>query len=372
MIPSAKREISMKVLHVITSLQQGGAEAMLASLIRHCSHEAEHRVFTLMNADDQFGLDPRLITEGESRRGRPSVLSLRRLMACVHEYSPDVIHGWMYHANFAAALANRRRIPLLWSIHGTALDPARSKRLTRWINRVSATLSYHAPSAIIYVSQAARELHEEQGYDPEKGVYIPNGVDLQYFDPSRFSQKSADARAGRAIRLGMVARYSPEKGHHFLIDAIAGHPLRRQIQLSFVGRGCDESGEIRSHLEREGLLQQSIISGPRTNMAEVYATFDALVIPSFSEAFPLCLLEAASMNLPVCASAVGDIPHLGLPSGFMFAPGNVTECRAALTNVLDEVMSPNRSIELRERIARRYSIEATSNQYLELYRRLVT
>jgi glycosyltransferase involved in cell wall biosynthesis len=270
----------------------------------------------------------------------------------------------MYHANLLAALAPRSA-RIIWSIHNTRLWPSCSKRSTRVVNSLCAPLSRFTPDRIVYASDSARSVHEEvYGYAAGRGTVIPNGVDLE-----RFQMTDRPARGQARLTVGIVARYAPEKGHHFFLDVLARHPLRDRIQLVIAGDGCDRAPELREHLSRTGLASQTTLHGSVRAIDRIYAGLDVLVLPSFAEALPMVVLEAMAMGVAVCASRVGDIPLLGLPPSLLFAPGDSAGCAAALAAALACADDHDNRRRFRQ-AAIRYDIVRTHGRYVGLYRML--
>lgn len=352
---------TIKVLHVIPWLRQGGAEAMLANLVRVGDSSVRHHVHTLLPADDFFGLDPAQVTSGAGRRGRPSLAMLRALNASIARHRPDVVHAWMYHANFMAMLAARGRHKTVWSIHNSGL--AFEKRTTRLVSAICAKASGRIPDRIVYVSHAVRAAHEAAGYDPVKGQVIANGVDLARFCLKPQRLLAADA----PVKVALVGRYDPVKGHKFLIDVVARHPARDRIELIFAGLGCDTSVELRAAIDNAGLAERCAVSGPIRNIEAVYAAADIVALPSRAEASPMTILEAAASGAVICASRVGELGSIGLDERFLFAPDDEAGCAAALAAAIAERTEPTGVGARNRAIADRHSLSVTARSYEELY-----
>jgi glycosyltransferase involved in cell wall biosynthesis len=152
----------------------------------------------------------------------------------------------------------------------------------------------------------------ERGLRPEQVVVIPNGVDLERFDPSRHPRAEARARAAREWGIaadeavvGTIGSLTPVKGHSDLLEAaarvVAGRPRTR-----FVLAG---GGPLRPALEEQarrlGLRERVVFTGVREDVARLLAAFDVVALPSHSEGLSNVLLESMAMARPVVATAVG-------------------------------------------------------------------
>lgn len=353
------------VLHLIPWLRQGGAEAMLAGLVHIGIPGVSHRIHTMMPAEDFFGIDPKIITSGSGRRGQPSLRLVAETRQAIGRLRPDIVHAWMYHANLASCFGIGQGQRTIWSIHNDGLTPANSKRSTRWVSATCARLSSLIPDRIVYVSQTVRDAHEADGYSKQPGIVIANGLDLQ-----RFALAPAGTRttiAGGRVKVLLAGRYDPIKGHHLLLDAVATHPERDRIDLVFAGRDCDTSVPLNAHIDRAGLRARCTVMPAVKAIETLYASADIVVLPSYAEAFPLTVLEAAACGRVICASRVGELAQLGLEPRFMFEPGDVSSCARALTAAIGEVDNDSGAGTRNRQIAERFGIEAAANAYLRIY-----
>lgn len=355
---------SIRVLHLIPHLGQGGAEAALAALLAAPQPSIEHAVCTMIAAKQHFDVT-QLVMKGAGSRTSYSPAIALHLRRALRQVRPHVLHCWMYHANFLSLASIGFGARILWSIH--AERPDASKRLTRGISAACAHLSHILPDSIVYVAETARVKHEAAGYAAGRSIVIPNGINTERFRPHTLPDT-----CNSNIRLGMVARYDPSvKGHHFLIDVLAKHPLRNRLNIVFAGAECDIAPELLNHLESAGLLGQARLYGALTEIEHLYAELDMLVIPSYSEALPMSLLEGAAAGLVICASRVGDIPRLGLPEETLFEPGDALGCAYALEAAATLIRRPDTALRQRALVDPRFSIQTIARRYAELYRDVV-
>ena len=112
----------MKIIHIITGLSNGGAEAALFRLVT-CDGNNYHEVISIMDAG-YYG--ERLINSGvqvytlNMSRGRVTVSGIVKLYKLLKMIQPDVVQTWMYHADLiggiSARLAGIRSV--IWGIRG--------------------------------------------------------------------------------------------------------------------------------------------------------------------------------------------------------------------------------------------------------------
>jgi glycosyltransferase involved in cell wall biosynthesis len=353
-----------RVLHLLPHLGPGGAEAALAELLAVPQPDIEHAVCTMTSEPRHFRFS-QVVFAGKGRRGRPSVDLVLNLRRVLREVKPDVLHCWMYHANLLSLASLGFGAQIMWSIHSENPNYL-AKRMTRQVSAVCARLSSILPRRIVYVAETSRIQHEMAGYATAPGIVIPNGIDINRFRLTAASHPESDS-----IRFGVLGRYDQKlKGHHFLIDVLATHPLRDRLRLVFAGQDCDTSERLRAHLATTGLLERTQLIGTIFDVERIYAELDVLVVPSFSEALPMVLLEGSASGLTICASRVGDIPRLGLREEALFRPGDFADCARALGAAASLARKPEEALRQRSIVDPRFSSATMARRYSDIYRSL--
>lgn len=379
-----RRRVSeaLKVLHVITGLEDGGAEAILYRL---CVQTRAHRhvVVSLMD-EGKYG--PLLIAAGvklqclKMPRGRVIVSGLRQLWRLVRRERPDVVQTWMYHADViggvVARLAGVRNV--CWGIHHGNLTPGTVKKTTRLMARLSAALSAWVPAHIVCCSQKAAENHQQLGYSAAKFRLIPNGYDLSHLAP--------DAAAGQRLRrelslpasvpvLGTVARFDVQKDHATLLDAL-GRLKRRghAFHCLLVGAGMDTANEtLTGWLHQHDVTDRITLLGRRTDIPAIMNALDIHVLSSLGEAFPNVLAEAMACGTPCVTTDVGDAALIVGDTGWVVPPQDAAALSGALESALaalagDPAVWRARRQEARRCIEENFAIERMASLYETVWR----
>jgi glycosyltransferase involved in cell wall biosynthesis len=370
----------MRILHVITGLDDGGAEAVLARLCL-ADPTGGHGVVSLMGPG-KYGAS--LIGAGipvwslGMPQGRLTLRGIRQLWRLLRRERPSIVQTWMYHADLVGGILARLATPagVVWNIRNSTLSVEDTSSSTRLVVRLNAALSQRVPSRIVCCAVSAAEVHAGLGYAREKLVVIPNG-----FDPERFRP---DPAAGQALRrtlgiapdqpvLGMVARYHPQKDHRNLLQAVAR--LRRdgpRPTLVLAGRGLDRANaELAAMLEAEGLRDVVHLLGPRDDVPAVMNALDVHVLASrFGEAFPNVLAEAMACGTPCVATDVGDAARIVGDCGWVVDPGQPASLAQALAAAL-AARSDQDGWQRRRDRGRRYVVETFSpERMVDRYRAL--
>jgi glycosyltransferase involved in cell wall biosynthesis len=370
--------LPLKILHIITGLNVGGAEMNLLKLLTALHSEA----FTqeVISLSGPGVLLPDIQSLGvqvypfKTTSKLPNPAALVRLSQLIRRSRPDIVQTWMYHADFMGGLAARLagKKAVVWGIRST--DTTNLKRSTRAIVRLNAWLSHSIPQKIVCVAQAARTAHENMGFAPQKLVVIPNGFDLQQFKPN--AQQYARFREqhhlpASTMLVGIVARYHPVKDYRSFI--LAAQMIRKQhsdVRFVMVGEGIDtENSELSNWIERAQLQDHVHLLGPRSDIPSVLPAFDLLVSSSRQEGFPQVVGEAMSCGVPCVVTDVGDSALLVGSVGRVVPPGQPDRLAAACLEILS--LSPverNRLAQAaREKIETQYNIREVAQQYASLY-----
>ena len=306
-------EFRLKILHVVTGLEIGGAEAVLDRLVGADSLN-EHVIVSLYH---EGPLGRRLKDRGTTvhalglERGRfPRLGVAVTLWKIIRSHQPDLVQTWMYHSNlFASIVARFAGVPsVCWNIRRTDLPRTFS---TRMISRVAGKLSTILPDKIIVCAEAAVRSHVAQGYSARRFIVIPNGIDASLFSPStaaRLSTRKVLKLGEDRPVIGYVGRLHCDKGHATLFEAL------RLLKADFhdltcvlVGPGTEQANPELAGLARQHGVEDRIIGlGSIEDVPAIMNAVDLHVSPSVTEGFPNVIAEAMACGTPCVTTDVGD------------------------------------------------------------------
>lgn len=353
-----------RVLHVISGLQTGGAETMLAQLAGALQARGlpQHVVSMRGRGTHAERLEasnvPVASLEVTSLLNAPGgMLKLARLIA---KLEPDIVQGWMYHGNIFAALAHRlvhgqARRALIWNLRASNMDAVRYGRILRLSARLSSW-----PSLIVANSETGAEFHVGQGFRPRRLCVIPNGVDTTRFrpDPSARAEVRHELEIPEnAIVAIHVARVDPMKDHAMFLSAMERLP---GLIALMVGRGT----------QRLSAPPNVRILGLRDDTARLYAASDIVVSTSaFGEGFSNVLSEGMSAGLVPVATDVGDARRIVGAAGHIVEPGNVADLVAAIAEeaALPREQLRRRGEDARARIVVNFALPKAVEAFAGLY-----
>jgi len=370
----------MKILYVITSLNNGGAEGVLYRL---CKHEDRHQhVIISMMGEGKYG--PLLKDIGievhclNMPQGRLSISGLWRLFKLISNNKPDVVQTWMYHADLIGGLIARLAgvKHVFWNVRHTILEPSKSKRSTIWVAKVCAVISAWVPKKIVYCAHKAKVVHEAMGYKKVKAEIISNGFD--------FTQLSIDSSSKAAFRselglnndvdlIGMVGRYHPQKDHANLIKAL--YLVKKEnynFKLVLIGQDLNATNQTLLNLIRDNRLTENVILlGQRTDIPTVMNGLDLHILSSSGEAFPNVVAEAMACGTPCVVTDVGDAALIVGESGWIVPPKEPQSLANSIMQALQEKQTNQQAWLLRKKACRSRIVDNFSmEKMIEGYRRV--
>lgn len=377
------RTSRLRILFVITGLDFGGAERMLLNLVSRMAPAHDISVVSLaergpMATDfEQAGASVTALNMRGPRSFLPAALRLARH---VRSFRPEVVSTWMYHADLIGALAARLAgvRAIAWGIHNGDLAIASTKRSTRMVIRANAWLSGRLPRRILCCSHAARRLHVAQGYRDDLFEVIPNGFDMERFQPSDEAQATVRAELGLAhdaFLVGLVARWHPVKDHSGFLRAATqlaqAHP---DVHYLLVGSDCDPANlELARLVSAAGLAGKAHLLGARDDVPRLTAALDIAASSSTGEAFPNVLGEAMACGVPCVATDVGDSAYIVGTAGRIVPPHDPAALATALAELVRMPAPERRALgeQARSRIRQNFELGLVAKRYETAFRAML-
>ena len=371
----------MHVLHIITGLSDGGAEAILYRMCKF-DKEYKHTVISLMG-EQKYG--PMLTNIGvdvytlDFPKGKIRLLGLYKLYKFIWQIKPDVVQTWLDHADLIggviARLAGIKNI--VWGVHHTALVRGESKLSTICISKINVFLSYFIPKKIIYCAEESRIAQEKIGYKKTKGQVVRNGYDIEGFVQNKYLGENFRNELGISINdllIGHVGRYDPQKDLNNLIEAFA---LLNRDNFDFhaviIGTDLDYNNQdLVCMLNKNGLEERVSLQGRRNDIVAVMNGIDLFVLSSRSEAFPNVLNEAMLCGTPCITTNVGDAREIVGDTGWVVRPKDPQVLAKTILQAAKEKQSNNdswlqREAACRQRVVENFSLNEMLKKYKEVW-----
>lgn len=366
-----------RILHIISSLDDGGAEAVLYRMTTS-GDGSTHKVISFLPGGKYKALLESQNIAVDTLDMRPNRIKwhdLKTLIKLIKDFKPNVVQTWMYHADFlggiAAKLAGVKNIS--WGIHTSTLNRTTTKRSTIILSKINTVLSYFIPSKIISCSERAAVVHKGIGFAKKKVFVAPNGYNINEFAinaTSRTEIRNEFAIADDALLLGMVARYDPQKDHANLIAA-AGIMKNEGIHFSLllVGSDLDTSNErLLALIENANIVDETILVGQRTDIPKIMNGLDIHVLSSsYGEAFPNVICEAMACGTVCVATDIGDCDLIIGDTGVICPPDDAQKLADAIQKAIPHAKDTKAKNKARNRIVDNFSIQAMVDKYHKIW-----
>lgn len=370
----------MKVIHLITCLNVGGAEIMLAKLLSKIDRsQVKPVVISLSDSGTVGHLIEKLgisVYAADMNRGRPTLKPICRVISMARNLKPDIIQGWMYHGNLAAQLCAALcsdSPPVIWNIRQSLYSLGWEKRMTAAIVRAGSYIS-RFPKHIVYNSETSAEQHEALGYRRNKRVIIPNGFDTEIFKPSTEAYKGIRKELNippDSMVIGLIARYHHKKDHpNFIIAAASVIKAYPSTHFILAGNRVDEKNRIlMQDIYDFNLLKNVHLLGERSDIPRITAGLDISSSSSYSEAFPNVIGEAMACGVPCVVTDVGDSAWLVGNTGRIVPARNPEALARAWTELVEMGVEQRRILggRARQRVLDSFSLDTVVKRYERLY-----
>jgi len=371
----------MKIIHIITGLNDGGAEHTLYKICKYDTAN-NHFVISLTGPGKYYSLLKKIkIKVYYLSANFFSIHKFYNLIKLIRLLKPDIIQTWLVHADLigsiAAKLAGFNRI--IWNIRYSNFKIGKAKFFTIIIVKLLSKLSFLIPVSIVINSKRAKTIYETQGYDKEKLHYIPNGYDLSILKPNNLKKINFKKKYHfnkKVPLIGNIARFDPKKDHTNLIKALS---LVRSKNLNFfcifIGSGIDNDNKILvSEIKKLNLSKNIKLIGKYDNIVEAMNGIDIYVqSSSYGEGFPNVVAEAMSCGTPCIVTDVGDAALISDKSGWVVPPSNPVKLANAIEKALIEIGNARhkkRSVKARSIIKSKFDIKNMINLYDKLWNKL--
>ena len=380
----------IRVLHVITRLERGGAPAVLLEVLQRCdTSQFEHHIATGLSQAPEDDMIPFAKDTGFRVVVIPSLIrdihpfldiyALLKLYFLIRKGRYDIVHCHTSKGGFIGRLAARlaKVRVIIYSPHGDIFEGYFGKIKTRffiWLERFSARFT----DKIITLTKSGIEPYIKAGIGQKSQFdYIYNGVDVERLRKRKVDriQKRQEIGVENDCFLVVTAgRLVPVKGHTYLITALAQVITAiPNIRLVFLGDG-ELRGDLSGQVKTLGLEKHVLFPGMRSDVPEIISCSDLFVLPSVNEGFGVVLLEAMAMRCPIVATNVGGVPEVVLDgeTGILVPPGDPVPLARGIIQLLKD---PSIALKMAEcgyqRLKACFDIRETVSKTEHLYKELL-
>lgn len=309
----------MKILHVVSSLNVGGAERFVIDIATEQMQQQGFQASILSMGKLGEPLESEVKRFGLGLLHGTEITKIRSYLS-----SFDIVHVHSSYSLLRILLASLfLPVKVIYTRHNE-----RVHRTLKW--RLIYQLAKFRLHKMIFVAEKARKNYlVTYPAFKSKSCTVLNGV-LPMTTAKLPSKK---------FRIAHVGRFVPLKAQHFLIEALAILPqaMQEKLTVSFFG-----TGEL---LEKNKKLADTLIPhvevnfrGFVTNRDEIYGVSDLLIVTSETEGLSLAILEALASGTPTIASNVGGNPELihHQVNGLLYPYGNIKELAEQIKTLIND------------------------------------
>lgn len=329
----------IRVLHLIKSLNRGGAETLLAEGLRFADRERFELSYGYFNPALN-ALAPTL-AEGGARvtcfggdNHATMLARTGRIARHLREQRVDLLHCHLPMSGVVGRLAARMAgVPAVYTEHN---KPEWYRKPTFLLNAWTYDMQQQVIAVSASVDQSIRQFIRPQ----VPVTIVRNGIDATTFrriagDGERVRRRFAIPVDAQVV--GNVAALIPQKRLHDWVDAAAAiHACRPGTRFLLVGEGPQQA-ELMRRIAARGLHDVVHLCGAQTDVRPYLAAMDIYMMSSAFEGLPVALLEAMAMHcVPVCTS-VGGIPEVlrDGQNGLLTDPGRPDRLAERVVELLD-------------------------------------
>lgn len=372
----------IRIVHLITELNTGGAEQMLHKLVTRMDPGAFSPLVVSMAGrgpvGERLAADGVPVLELGMRLGRPNPAGLLKFCRLLRKEKPEVLQTWLYHADLLGLIAGKASAVkrIVWGIRCSDMDLRNYSPLTALTVWSNARLS-RFPHAILVNSEKGKEVHEKRGYSTRRMTVIPNGFDIERFRPDAAARAWLIEQLGlrqEDALIGFVARFDPMKDHATFFRAASSLAATEDsVHFVLAGDGMAASNAQVTALMDSGIRDKVHLLGRREDVPRLLAAMDiATSASAYGEGFSNAVGEAMACGVPCVVTDVGDAGALVGDTGVVIpprSPGRLAEAWARLLGMGEE--QRKRLGEAgRARVLERYEIGAVVRRFENFYTEL--
>lgn len=390
---SDNSEGSIRILHLLTHLEKGGAERNTFCAME-ALREQGYDVYlgfgeSFEESEKRKALDRGITTKKfPGLRNKFHFLNEFRVVKSIYRYLVseriDVIHTHQTKASILGRIAAwMAGTPLvIYGIHGSTVSAHAQplKALLYLLEYVTKFTTNH----FVSVGQELREEfvnHNFCSYDNSTVIHSP--IDLDKFYQAAERKKSLkekycrrfDVDPDRTI-IGTVGRLNSSKGYEHIVE-LASRIVQEydDAKFLFVGSGDENYEEkLRKLVRRKNLTQDVVFSGYQENVAEVMGIFDVFLFASLREGLPQVLVQAAACAVPIVTFEVNGAKEIveDGESGYIVSKRDTEELSRKLSELIENPVKAKRmGLKGQSLVKGRWSPEKMKRETVELYDELI-
>ncbi|GAB6537242.1 glycosyltransferase [Bacillus cereus] len=315
-----ERDKLESILIITPSFEIGGAEKYVLMLIEELIKRGKKVVFISSGGALESKLNEKVhfIKMPVLDKSIKNIFGLAiKIRKVVKEHNVQMIHSQSIYTTIISKLLLPSK-PVMVTIHGLKEED---------YPKANVLMKIFADK-VIAVSGKTKESMSRPINVGKKLDVIYNGIEI----PNAYKANKEE----NIIKIGVVARLHPDKGHLLLLESFRELLQRHSDLFLYVVGDGEERSRLETYVRENSIENKVLFTGFQENVGEYIKELDIMVLPSYREGLPLSILEGMSYGKCVVASNVGGIPEAikDRETGLLCKPGNQED----LVNKLEEVI----------------------------------
>ena len=338
------------LIHIIPTLQNGGAETVLSRLVEEFSMSGvKQYVITLQGATNDFHYSEiskyAKVFDWKTDHNTVDQTILKN--------SDAPMLAWMYSAILFSHKLKRRlktQNPITWNIRHSSFRWNQLYQKTALFG--FAVWSHLKDPKIIYCSYSSKEVHEKYFFSKKNRTVIQNRL------AKKMMSLSSEFLSEEKPFLLYVGRYDPVKGPDRLIK-IAQKFLKnnKSYCLKIAGNGWKDS------MIPQDLKGKVLLAGNVSNISELYQQAVVLLFTSYTEGYPNILVEAAVSGTPIVGFEAGDSKLILDSYDLGYSVSNQKQFMDRLNRLMKELPSQDQKLKAAQKQLKQLDFSITVNEY---------
>jgi len=299
---------------------------------------------------------------------------LATLRKICERHNADIVQTHAVKSHFLVSLLRDRTFRWIAFHHGYTREGLKARTYNlcdKW--------SLKACDCVVTVcAEFARRL-VRRGSRQDRIFVVHNSVEPDFGYPNPMLSQQTRQRLSVSddnLLILAVGRLSPEKGHRYLIDAVAKIiSWAPQIKLTVLIAGEGPSGgKLKTQIAKRGLGKDIRLIGQCSDVRPLFSIADLFVLPSLSEGSPNALLESMAARVPIVATNVGGVPEIvnDGESAILVPPANVDLLAKSILHLLeDRPLAKQLASAAFDKVRRLFSPTNYDERILSIYDELV-
>ncbi len=353
----------MRILHIINSLNTGGAEKLIVdTLPLYNKNKIKTDLLLLKKSDTILSkqIEGNLNVFSINAKSYYNFSNIFKLKKIIGEY--DIIHAHLFPTLYLLAFCKFLFYPnkmIIFTEHSTN-NKRRDKFYLRWIEK----FIYSQYNKIICISKGTEITLLKHIGNNYKGklITIDNGIDLSIFKPNELQP---NLRKKEKIVLTQVSSFRYPKDQDTIIRSLKLLPENVIVQLAGSGPRLDECKKLAKQLN---LQDRVSFLGQRSDIPEILHNTDVCIMSSFYEGFGLSAVEAMACKKPIIASNVEGLKEIVEGFGTLFDVENEKQLAAAILKLINDNDYYNQVAESCYKRSKDYDINTMVANYVAVYK----